>query len=76
MRNYIDNSDQTLQGLTQSRIHQRVLVKFDARETTDDIEFPALFENYPNIDLTQHFKIEKDKVTASQSYKYEKKRRK
>ncbi|WP_025692933.1 hypothetical protein [Paenibacillus zanthoxyli] len=72
IKNYIDNSEKTLEGLTQSRIHMGVLVIFDAREVMDDISYPPIYQSYPNIDLKQHFKVLSKKVSASKSYKHQK----
>lgn len=72
LKDYIDNSEKALEGLSQSRIHMGVLVIFDAREEMTEISYPSVYSEYPNIDLNQHFKIEMKKVTASKSYKHEK----
>ncbi|MBG9787023.1 hypothetical protein [Brevibacillus laterosporus] len=69
LKDYIDNEERTLQGSKQSRIHMGVLLVFDAREEMKDISYPEEVKNIPNLDLNQHFKIEKNKVKASQVYK-------
>lgn len=49
-------------------IHLAILTIFDAREEMDDIDYPGELIKMPNLDLKQHFKIEKNKVKASQAY--------
>ncbi|MBT2653223.1 hypothetical protein [Oceanobacillus sp. ISL-73] len=69
LKDYIENEDRTLEGSKHSRIHLGVLLLFDAREEMKDINYPEEVKNIPNLDLNQHFKIEKDKIKASKSYK-------
>lgn len=69
LRDYIQNEERTLEGIAQSRIHLGILVLFDARDKMEDISYPEEVKSIPNIDLTQHFMIEKDKVKASMAYK-------
>lgn len=74
LKDYIDNSERYSQLLGgEHEIYCGVLVMFDAREIMDDLDFPIEFRAYPQIDLFQHFKIEKDKISASQIHSASKK---
>jgi hypothetical protein len=68
LKDYLENPSQSVRG-----IHQAVLVLYDAREKMEDIVYPDELKKIPNLDLDQHFKIEKEKISASQSYKAQKK---
>ncbi|MGP3610636.1 hypothetical protein [Anoxybacteroides rupiense] len=72
LKDYLENPSQALHGLPQLRIHQAVLVIYDARDEMSDIVYPTELTKIPNLDLTQHFKIEKEKVPASKVYKSQK----
>lgn len=69
LKDYLENPSQAIKGLPNNKIHQAVLVIFDAREEMVDIIYPEELDKIPNLDLSQHFKIEKEKVSASKVYK-------
>lgn len=73
LKDYIDNADKYAQRLGVSEIYCGVLVVFDARVEMGEIDFPEEFSAYPQIDLSMHLKIEKNKVQASNVYKQMKK---
>lgn len=39
-----------------------ILLVYDVRETYTDIVFPELFSEYPNIDLSQIYRVDKKKI--------------
>jgi hypothetical protein len=73
LKDYIENEERTLEGYKHSKIHLGILLIFDARDDMKGINYPKEVLNIPNLDLSQHFRIEKEKIRASQSYKYIKK---
>ena len=68
LKDYVDNAEKYSYLLSDIRIHCAILVIYDARDNMDDIVYPKEFDKYPQIDLNQHFKIEKKKIAASQVY--------
>ncbi|MFP3392014.1 hypothetical protein [Brevibacillus sp. SIMBA_040] len=50
------------------RIYCGVLLIYDARENMSTLTSPPEFDQYPQIDLSQHYKMEKDNIPASQHY--------
>ncbi|PEC03200.1 hypothetical protein CN360_11575 [Bacillus cereus] len=73
LKDYLENPSQVIKGLPNSRIHQAVLILYDAREDMVDIVYPDELHKITNLDLSQHFKMEKVKISASNSYKHLKK---
>lgn len=63
---YVDNADVYMRQFGEFNIHCGILVVFDAREEMLDLNFPSDVDKYPQLDLTQHYKIEKSKVSASE----------
>lgn len=51
------------------RIYCGILLVYDAREDMSDLETPLEFNEYPQIDLSQHYKIDKDNIPASQYFR-------
>lgn len=75
-----NNSERAIEGAYQLKnyidgegIYCGVLITYDARIEIEELQFPELFKRYPNIDLSQHFKMEKNKIPASQVYQSMKK---
>ncbi len=69
LKNYVDDAEKYSYILADTKIHCGVLVIFDCRDEMSDPIYPEEFEKYYQIDLKQHFKIEKEKVSSSQIYK-------
>lgn len=65
LKEYVDCADKYSYIFAESKIYCGVLVIFDARENMGNIQYPNELKSYPQIDLTQHFKIEKKKTAAS-----------
>uniref|UniRef100_UPI0006D266DE hypothetical protein n=1 Tax=Clostridium sp. NkU-1 TaxID=1095009 RepID=UPI0006D266DE len=49
-----------------------ILLVYDVRETYTDIVFPELFSEYPNIDLSQIYRVDKKDISASSVYRHKK----
>lgn len=69
LKKYIDDSETYSRLLGDFRIYCGILLTYDAREQPDDFNFPDEFQEYPQLDLYQHFKVEKESIAASQYYK-------
>lgn len=74
LKDYVDNAEKYAMLGKDNKIYCGVLVTFDAREVYEDIEYDEIFKKYPQIDLSQQFKIDKRKIKASQVYKTMKKK--
>lgn len=69
LKKYIDDAEQYASIVSGDfRIHCGVLLTYDAREEFTELEIPEEFNSYPQLDLKQHFKIEKDHIPASKYY--------
>lgn len=69
LKKYIDDAEEYSQIIDgEFRIFCGVLVTYDARENMDTLVFPEVFSSYPQLDLYQQFKIDKENVPASQYY--------
>ncbi|MNW56555.1 hypothetical protein D3C74_342800 [compost metagenome] len=69
LKKYIDDAEEYSQIIDgEFRIFCGVLVTYDARENMDSLVFPEEFNTYPQLDLHQQFKIEKENVPASKFY--------
>ncbi|WP_339168658.1 hypothetical protein MKX75_04860 [Paenibacillus sp. FSL R5-0341] len=70
LKKYIDDAEGHSQALGGDfRIYCGVLITYDAREDMTEFDDFNEFTGYPQLDLKQHFKIEKDKIPASKYYK-------
>ncbi|MFV0239890.1 MAG: hypothetical protein ACK5H4_07610 [Lacrimispora sphenoides] len=68
LQHYVDNAEQYKEYLMEYPIRCGILLVFDAREVYDEIIFPPEIERYPNIDLSQIYKVEKKDISASNIY--------
>jgi|GEM_PF-6512592 len=69
IKDYVDNANKYSHIFADAKIYCGVLIIFDARDEMSDITYPCEFEKYPQIDLSQHFKICRSKISASSAYK-------
>ncbi len=77
LKDYVDNAYKYDDLLSGDAIYCGVLVIYDARDEQPDIQYPKELdiEHYPNIDLTQHFRMKRKKIPASMKYEYTEKKK-
>ncbi|MGW9127672.1 hypothetical protein ACWGPW_22035 [Paenibacillus chitinolyticus] len=69
LKKYVDDAEEyghLING--EFKIFCGVLVTYDAREEMEDLVYPEEFHEYAQLDLNQHFKIDKFRIPASQHY--------